>query len=537
MHIMKCGISDYGKVRGEAGRENGFHSKVGTINPELTKYNYNLIDRDPPTDIDAYIKDLGVNRKIRADAVRCVSVIVDFPKDEKRPSAEFFADAIKGLQEHFGIKDDAILYAQVHVDEGHDHMHFAFVPLVEKEKTYKDGHTEKQVKLSAYEVLTREKLQELHPYMQKYMKERDYRGTLHYADGEKRDKDFLEHKIEKIKGELQSQELTLTSNSKKLELQKQHLKEGQEAVKKVDDIVKMMADEERESIHMENMTIPEKKSFFGKVEEPERNGVFIEDMDTKQMKALFQSATMNDRIERTFELAQKSYSETLDKAHKEAEKIKAEASAERNETVAKAEQILSQEQEILKRAEEESAKSKKEHEKLLQEIKALESKKTRLNEEIAENEAYKGKLAPLKKEVEDLTRARNIMSGDLDNEITQARFKTTWELRDGRSFGNDITFQLRDEGKLIALYNDGTQRIVGRNENGGFDNKTLADERKGLCKVGAFVEEERVRVPKSVLKELIKVRDREKPISQNLENLIKQQSDVERVTRSRSRER
>ena len=156
---------------------------------------------------------------------------------------------------------------------------------------------------------------------------------------------------------------------------------------------------------------------------------------------------------------------------------------------------------------------------------------------MAEIEAYKGNLEPLRQEVQELTRAKKILSGELDNELTQARFKTTWELREGRGFGNDIAFRLRDEGKLIALYTDGKQRIVGRNENGGFDNKTLDDEKKGLCRIGAFVEEERVRVPKSLLKELIQNRDRTKPISQNLENLISQQTEVERVRKTQHKVR
>ena len=40
---------------------------------------------------------------------------------------------------------------------------------------------------------------------------------------------------------------------------------------------------------------------------------------------------------------------------------------------------------------------------------------------------------------------------------------------------------------------------------------------------------ERVLVPRNLLKELIAVRDREKPISQNLENMIAQQNTANRV--------
>lgn len=209
MHVMKCGASDFGAVKGEAMREEGFHSKVGTINDELTKDNYNLIDREPPEDIDEYIRNLGVKRKIRADAVRCVSVIVDYPADEERPHQEFFEASMKGIQEFFGVKDESVLYAQVHVDEHHPHMHLAFVPLVESEKTYKDGHTETQIKLSAKDVLTKEKLQEFHPRMQDYMHMQGFVGQIHFPERKNKYKDFSKHKLEQVNNEIAEKEKEL----------------------------------------------------------------------------------------------------------------------------------------------------------------------------------------------------------------------------------------------------------------------------------------------------------------------------------------
>lgn len=224
---MKGGASDYSKVKGEAFREENSHSKVGTIRSELTQNNYSLINKDAPEDIDGYIKSLGVKRKIRADANRFVSAIIDLPKDETREPREFFQDVIKGYQKYFNIKDEAILYAQVHMDEAHPHLHLAFVPLVEAEKIYKDGHGEKQIKLSAKEVVDALKLKELHPYIQRYMNDRGYTGTIHYNDGVKRDKAFLEHKLEQIKKEIdineewiQNQETVIYGlDNKQIELQ------------------------------------------------------------------------------------------------------------------------------------------------------------------------------------------------------------------------------------------------------------------------------------------------------------------------------
>jgi len=210
MHVLKGGASDYGSVKGEALREEKGHSKVGTINPELTDQNYSLCQHEAPEQIDEYIKSLGVKRKIRADAVRFVSVIIDYPKDEIMDEEKFFQNAKEGLKEHFNISEEAILYATVHKDEGHPHMHLSFVPLIQKEKTYKDGHTEMQTKLSAFDVITPEALQKLHPFMQSYMASRGFTGTLHHDDGEKRDKEFLEHKLEQIEKDIDEKEQKIT---------------------------------------------------------------------------------------------------------------------------------------------------------------------------------------------------------------------------------------------------------------------------------------------------------------------------------------
>ena len=81
---------------------------------------------------------------------------------------------------------------------------------------------------------------------------------------------------------------------------------------------------------------------------------------------------------------------------------------------------------------------------------------------------------------------------------------------------------------------------MGKNQHGGWDDKTLDDQKNGLCRVGVMVEEKRVRVPESLFKELLEVRDKEKPITKQLSNLIRQQTEVDRTltkTRVHTRER
>ena len=242
MHVMKCGASDYGKVKKEALREEGYHSKSGTIVREMSSENYSLIDNQAPEDIDEFIKSLGVKRKIKADAVRSVTIIVDYPKDEEKPEKEFFEDTIEGLKRYFGIMEESVLYAQVHLDEGHPHLHFAFAPTKETEKIYKDGHGEKQIKLAAKEIVTQEKLRNLHPWMQKYMDDRGYKGTLHHNDGIKRDKSFMEHKLDQIEKELEEKEeqikekntelFSLKRNIQDLNIEKASLEDETEQLKK-----------------------------------------------------------------------------------------------------------------------------------------------------------------------------------------------------------------------------------------------------------------------------------------------------------------
>ena len=70
------------------------------------------------------------------------------------------------------------------------------------------------------------------------------------------------------------------------------------------------------------------------------------------------------------------------------------------------------------------------------------------------------------------------------------------------------------------MYKDGTERKVGTNENGGFDNKTLADEKAGLCTVGYWAEEKSVNVPEHIYKELVANQDKAIEPSKDLKNFV-----------------
>lgn len=340
------------------------------------------------------------------------------------------------------------------------------------------------------------------------------------------EKGLLEQSIESNKKEIQDQEVKIASNSKALDQQGSELK-------KIDDISRYLALEGENSISVEDFTISAKKSILGKIEAPERQGTFVEGMDKEQIEALMKKAKATDELERVYDTVQNQCDSMIADAKKQANEILSEATAEKNEKIAKATEVVNQRNSMIQEVKE---WAKRVEQKLKDVTDAIERnllRKKQLETEISSLEAQKENLEPLRAEVEDLTRAKKIMSGELDYELTRAKFKDWSSMPFGSNYDG-----YRARGELIALYNDGSIRKVGTNEHGGFDNKTLEDQGKKLCRVGIMVDEERVRVPKSLLRELIDSRDREKPLSKGLENLIKQQTEVDRtVSRHRGRGR
>lgn len=346
-----------------------------------------------------------------------------------------------------------------------------------------------------------------------------------------RDEAFaLEEKKSQLREKIENQEIKLAANTETLEQQENKIKAGMETIEKVDTITNALA-ESNVSVKLKDMVIPERKSIFGKVEEPAKKGVFVENMTPEQVQAMILRGNAKETIESQLYRVQEHCNRIIEKAHADAKQIRSEATAEKNETIAEAEKIVNQEQSILSKSKQWVEDIKKRYQGLLQKVQELLSRKEQLENEIAIIEGYKGELEPLRKEVEELTRAKKIMSGELDYEITKAKFREWSTMPFGTSYSAYIK-----SGELLALYKDGRTRQVTFNENGGMDYKTLSDQKNGLCMVGIMQEEERVRVPKSVLKELIQARDKEKPISANLENLIKQQTQVD-IDRTRTRGR
>ncbi len=326
--------------------------------------------------------------------------------------------------------------------------------------------------------------------------ERSARGSLS-VDEYKAAKEAMLAEVEQEKSCLAAENAKLASD----------LAQKQSEMHKVDAITALMAQEGPEKLSLENYTIPEKKSLFGKIEAPERHGTFIEGLAKDEVKAMVQRIKVDNGLSDVFDQVQLRCNQILIKATTDAKEIRLDASAERNETVAKAQEVLANEQSIIQRAMDWVAGLKKKYDELVKKINELLHKKASLEQEVAHLEAYKAEIEPLKQKHDDLARATQILAGKLDYELTEARFRPAREL--------DPNF------KCIALYKDGTQRAV--------DLKSLDDQEHGLCQIGAFAEEVRIKVPKSLLTELIAARDRSKPLSQNLQSLIKQQNDLNKT--------
>ena len=90
-------------------------------------------------------------------------------------------------------------------------------------------------------------------------------------------------------------------------------------------------------------------------------------------------------------------------------------------------------------------------------------------------------------------------------------------------------WDLHKKGLLIALYQNGTQRTVGINDLGGFDQKSLDDRENGLCDIGTMAKEPCIQVPESLLQEMIEALDVKFPMSKELETFIQQQEELEQI--------
>lgn len=442
---------------------------------------------------------------------------VDKSIDERRKMTPIFKEQLNELDRL--CPEFKVANAVIHYDEKSPHIHIVGVPVASgyakgmerqcaKTKVFtKSSLSMLQDKMRENAEMCMESVPELFAQMRLKPKEKGRNKDIPKA---------MLSEFYELQKEIEGKESELADTTERLE-------EKTEKIKTIDTVAEYISTE-KDEIALEEMTIPEKKTIFGRVEEPERRGVFVENMTGEQVQALMDHIKVDEGLERAMEGFQRHCSAIIKNAEKEAKEIKAEVTVERNETVAKAQDIVRRQNSIIKSAKDWAEGLKQKYKELTDSIKELLGIKEKLEGEIASIQSERASLEPLRQEVEELTRARDIMACAVDNKITQAKFKDWSEMGLFADYS-----EYRKRGELLALYHDGTIRKVGSNENGGWDAQTLKDKEKGLCRVGIMQEEERVRVPKNLLKELISKISRDEKVSPELRNLIQQQTEVDRA--------
>ena len=134
--MKKYPQGDIAKIALENERQEGY-ARIGkeTIDTSKTKNNYHIVS--PPEIgyaefIDQRIKQAGVKRKVKDDAIKMVSFVMTSDKEffeNMSPQTErsFFTDCVKFVKKRYG--EENVISAVVHKDETTPHLHINFVPI------------------------------------------------------------------------------------------------------------------------------------------------------------------------------------------------------------------------------------------------------------------------------------------------------------------------------------------------------------------------------------------------------------------------
>ena len=160
-HALGHILRHYERGLGEDGKPIKYNNQ--SIDLSKSHLNYRLSPERNTTQLECVnqLIDKYCQRK-RKDMVAMVSVVLTLPKNvEPEHEREFFESAYSALKKFFvSDNEDFIISAYVHKDEVSPHIHFSFCPIVyDKAK--------KRYKFSAKELVSRKKLQDLHPYLEK----------------------------------------------------------------------------------------------------------------------------------------------------------------------------------------------------------------------------------------------------------------------------------------------------------------------------------------------------------------------------------
>lgn len=232
---------------------------------------------------------------------------------------------------------------------------------------------------------------------------------------------------------------------------------------------------------IENHVIEPKKSLFGKIEVPERTGVFIQGLNKEQVQNIFSRYIFNKSIEDTYNSMKSWVQEQKDKIDKYYKDLNAR-------------------------------------------IKVLTHQRDTLTTEVENIKQIRHSLEPLRKEVANLKKSKDILTRDI-NTAYQERFNVRERRKD------EELWLLAYDKKLAVMYTNGSlKRIYDVSSS---NNRLPADVQRdinaGLCKLCVYEPEKSIQIPQRILDELIDKIDKTKPISKDLSNIINQSDEVEEV--------
>ena len=166
-HVEKYTQSQVGHLFNHYNRdkEKDCNRSNESIDKNKTKDNYNLMEREQ-TPQEYFKQRLGeVYHMNRSDVNVMVDWIVTLPKDYDGDPKEFFQHTVDYLNDRYGA--DNCIGAFVHMDETTPHLHYSFIPVVPDER-----HKDYDYKVNAKKVISRKELQNFHPDLQKYLREK-----------------------------------------------------------------------------------------------------------------------------------------------------------------------------------------------------------------------------------------------------------------------------------------------------------------------------------------------------------------------------
>lgn len=440
----------------------------------------------------------------------------DFQNEETRENAK------KALIEYVNTFEQRnpnlkLIGAYIHMDEASPHLHLDYIPVAHN---YKRG-------LAIRNSLDRA-MKEMGFIPEK--ESRKNNATKMWKENERlyfgdicRNMGLSVEAERKARGSLSVEEYKAAKDEMLEEINEIYA-EKEQSIAEIDRITSYMALQGDKTIKAENMTIEPKKTFWGKIEGLERKGVFVENMDEQQIYTLMGRIKFSDKLQKESAYTEKYCGMIKRSAKMEAERIRSEATADRNEIIAKAERVLQQKEEIIATAEKWAKSLRAKYDELSDKVVSLLKMEHRLQREVEELQNKQMELEPIKQEVEEMEKAKSILSGELSYEFTKTKFKSWHSMPFGSNYDT-----YREKGELLALYKDGTIRKVGSNKHGGFDDKTLHDEKNGLCIIGVMQEEEKAQIPRRLLKELLQKADNAIGLSDDLKIFIRQQKEVDKV--------